>query len=332
MKNWIHSETNNSDIIVASKVSLSRNLKDIKFVKMLKEEVARDMVYDIYDKAIGYEKLQEAELIKSWETHEYDLKGYIDKQFVSKSFVDRRAESALISNKDETLQVAINEEDHLKIQSINAGFNLEDSFEEVDKLDDYLEEKFSYEFSEEYGYLTSSIDKLGTGMKASIILHLPMLSINKKIETILKDAKKSVSVTPIFKDGRVYEVSNCTTLGMKEEEILENIKDQVYKLIREEKRAREVLMTGDILKLEDKIYRSLGILKNARIITIKESLELLSNVRLGVEMSLLNLNKGIINRALIESRDSMIQGKLKEILTKEELDSKRAEVIRNILS
>lgn len=332
MKNWIHSETNKSNIVLTSKVSLSRNLKDVKFLKKLDEEDARHIVNDIYDKTKRYDELEDFTLIKSWETNEYDINGYIDKQFVGNPFLDRRGQSALIVNKEETLVITINEEDHLKMQGVTAGLNLENSYKEVDRLDNYMEKELSYEFNSDYGYLTSSINNLGTGMKVSVIMHLPMLSINKKIDNILQEGNKFIKIRPIFKGGRLYEVSNNITLGIKEEEIIDSVQNEVCNIIKQEKSAREVLMSGDMLRLEDKVFRALGILRYARIISSKESLELLSNIRLGVEMDILDVKNNQINTALIESRDSVIQGSLKEILTKEELDLKRAEIIRNIIT
>lgn len=331
MRNWIKSETDKLDIILLSRVSLSRNIKDNKFIRMLNEDKARSIVENVCDTLNDYDEFKELSVIKSWESNEYDLKGCVDKQIAGKSFIDKKGKSAVAFNNDESLIVSINEEDHIKIQGITAGFDLDECYVEVDKLDNYIGDKLSYEFNNEYGYLTSSMSNLGTGMRASIIMHLPMLSINKKIDGIKEEIKGDIIIKPVFNEGRLYEISNNITLGIKEEDILQDVKKYAADIIKSEKGCRELLMSSDIARLEDKVFRALGILRNARIITGKESLELLSNVRLGIEMSILDINKSVINKALIDSRDSIIQGNLKEILTKERLDHIRAEIIRKIL-
>ena len=220
MKNWIQNETNKSDIVLLSKVSLSRNIKDNKFIRMLDEDKARNIVEDICDTINDYDEFQEISVVKSWESNEYDLGGYVDKQITGESFIDKKGKSAVVFNTDESLIVSINEEDHIKIQGITAGFDLDEPHIEADKLDNYIGDKLSYEFSNDYGYLTSSMNNLGTGMRASIIMHLPLLSINKKIDSIKEDIKGDITIKPVFKEGRLYEISNNITLGIREEDII----------------------------------------------------------------------------------------------------------------
>ena len=331
MKNWIHSETKSGDIVLFTKVELFRNLKGQKFVKYISEEEARNIAEKVYNKLSS--KDEKLNFLKSWESSKNELNYYKDKEIASDKLIERKNKSAIIINEDETLSIILNEEEHIKIQGITAGFEIEETYKIVNAVDDLISKDFSYEFDKEYGYLTSNIKNLGTGLNISMVVHLPALKANNRIKDVkesLKDDK--VSVEELYKDSNLYVVKNKVTLGMSEEQILEGFKEAVYYLIKEEKRNRDNIILEKSIYLKDKVYRAYGILTYAKMIGEDESLKLLSDIRMGVEMSILDISKALINEAFIKSRNSSIQRDLKEILSKEELDYERAKIIDEIFS
>ena len=192
---------------------------------------------------------------------------------------------------------------------------------------------FPYEFDNKYGYLTSSIKNLGTGLKVSMLVHLPALKSNNRLKDVQESLKNdSISIEELYKDANLYIIQNNVTLGMSEEQILESFKEAVYYVIKEEKRNRDDIISEKNIYLQDKVNRAYGILTYAKLISEEESLKLLSDIRMGIEMSILDISKALINEAFIKSRNSSIQRDLKEILSKEELDYERAKIISKIFS
>lgn len=336
MRNWIDSVADSQDIVICSSVQLARNIKDNLFTDKLRVDIARKNVDDIYEILNENCENEEFQLIKLWEQEYNYVKGFIEKNFITKKLLDRKDKGAFIINEENTLSVMVNEEDHIIIKSISDGLNLLEEYKYVDRIDDIIEEKITYSFHEELGYLTASPKKVGTALKVTVLIHLPALRYNNEIGELAKKLKENnIEITSMYKDkedcGNMYLVSNAVALGLSEENIISNIQDAVYKLISEEKKTREILITKYKYEIEDKIFRSISIMENARILNSKEVIEFLSYIRLGVEMSLLNIEKKKINKMLIETRDAIIEGKLGINSSLRDKNIERAKVVREIL-
>ena len=226
----------------------------------------------------------------------------------------------------------INEVDHLNIQCTTEGMNLKEVYEVANKIDDLIEEDISYSFHEDFGYLTATPSKVGTGMKASVILHLPALSMSEEITNISKGLSQlGMAINPVYADGNIYEVSNRISLGVTEDEIINNLEGVVENIIQEEIKFRDIVVNKCKDEVEDKIFRAYGILKNAKLMSYKELVELLSYVRLGVEMYVLDLNKDVLNKLLVYTNDEAIQNKLGKSLTNKERKAERAILIQELL-
>lgn len=332
MRNWIYSKAQNDDLILCSKLSLARNLEGVLFTDKLEVEDAKKNVDKLSN--VIFDKLDDEELkiIKFWDNHIDYIKSYEAKLFVTKELVKRKDRAALIINKEETISIMINEVDHLNIQCTTEGMNLKEVYEVANKIDDLIEEDISYSFHEDFGYLTATPSKVGTGMKASVILHLPALSMSEEITNISKGLSQlGMAINPVYADGNIYEVSNRISLGVTEDEIINNLEGVVGNIIQEEMKFRDIVINKCKDEVEDKIFRSYGILKNAKLMSYKELVELLSYVRLGVEMYVLDLNKDVLNKLLVYTNDEAIQNKLGKSLTNKERKAERAILIQELL-
>ena len=332
MRNWIYSKAQNDDLILCSKLSLARNLEGVLFTDKLEVEDAKKNVDKLSNVIFNKLNDEELKIIKFWDNQIDYIKSYEAKLLVTKELVKRKDRAALIINKEETISIMINEVDHLNIQCTTEGMNLKEVYEVANKIDDLIDEDISYSFHEDFGYLTATPSKVGTGMKASVILHLPALSMSEEITNISKGLSQlGMAINPVYADGNIYEVSNRISLGVTEDEIINNLEGVVENIIQEEIKFRDIVVNKCKDEVEDKIFRAYGILKNAKLMSYKELVELLSYVRLGVEMYVLDLNKDLLNKLLVYTNDEAIQNKLGKSLTNKERKAERAILIQELL-
>ena len=332
MRNWIYSKAQNDDLILCSKLSLARNLEGVLFTDKLEVEDAKKNVDKLSNVIFNKLNDEELKIIKFWDNQIDYIKSYEAKLLVTKELVKRKDRAALIINKEETISIMINEVDHLNIQCTTEGMNLKEVYEVANKIDDLIEEDISYSFHEDFGYLTATPSKVGTGMKASVILHLPALSMSEEITNISKGLSQlGMAINPVYADGNIYEVSNRISLGVTEDEIINNLEGVVENIIQEEIKFRDIVVNKCKDEVEDKIFRAYGILKNAKLMSYKELVELLSYLRLGVETYVLDLNKDILNKLLVYTSDEAIQNKLGKSLTNKEKKAERAVLIKELL-
>lgn len=338
MNNWLKSQEN-KDIVLSSRIRLARNIKDVPFPDKLDDEKGKDIVKQVED--AFYTSIHTANSYKTkylWTNEETTNKSYFEKHLISYKLLSNYKKSAFIANKEETVSIMINEEDHIRLQCINSGFNLEEAYAEADKLDNFLEEKLDYAFDEKLGYLSACPTNVGTGLRASVMIHLPAISMSNGMSQILNAVTQvGMTIRGLFGegsegDGNLYQVSNQITLGLSEEEIVNNLKAVVSQVANSEQMYREQLMKNYKHELEDKIYRSLGILKSAVLLSSKECLNLLSSVRMGVEMGIIkDVKCDIINPLLVEIQPATLQLIAGGKLSDKERDFNRAKLVRQRL-
>lgn len=337
MINWIASKGDAENVVISSKISLARNLEKSLFTDKMAVEEARDNVDKISNVLIDKLDNEKLRLIKLWEDEYSYVKTYVDELLISDELIKRRDRAALILNEDKTISIMINELDHVIIQCITDGLNLKEPFNVANKIDNLIEKDLSYAFHEDFGYLTATPTNVGTGMKVAVMLHLPALSMSEEIGNISKGLSQlGMSINPVYIDGsksygNIYEVSNRISLGVNEEEIINNLEGVIKNIIDEEKKFRETLIKKYKYEIEDKICRAYGVLKSAKLISFKEALELLSYVRLGCEMLILDIDKEVLNKLLIDTKDEILQKKLDMSLNSKERNIERAKLIQNIL-
>jgi len=325
-------------IVLSSKILLARNLSDLPFPNKLNYIRGRDHGKKIYN-ALKNELIdEELMLYEIWNTKEEFGKEYLEKDLISEELLKNSDKGSFILNKEETLSIMINEKDHINLQCIREGLNLEEAFEKATNIDDKIEKNFDYAFDEKLGYLTTSPENIGTGMKASVILHLPAITMSEEIKNISKNLSKiGMNIKGIYLDGakvygNLYRIVNKVSLGLTEEDIISRLKTEVLNIIAEENKFREILINKCRYELEDKVYRAYGTLKCAILLDSKETIELLSNVRLGAELSLIDINESKLDELLILTSNSSLQNYLGRYLDAKEIKYERAKLVKEILT
>ncbi|OOM43736.1 protein arginine kinase [Clostridium beijerinckii] len=324
--------------VLSSKVLLARNFSNLPFPNKLNYIKGRENGKEVYNVLKNELDNEEITLYEIWNTKEEFSKQYLERDLISKELLKNSDKGSFILNKEENLSIMINEKDHINLQCVSDGLKLEEIFERATVIDDKIEENFDYAFDETLGYLTASPENIGTGMKASVVLHLPALSMSEEINNISKRlGKLGIAIKGVHLDGtkvfgNLYRISNKVSLGLTEENIINKLKEAVWSIIIEENKFREILLSKCRHELEDKIYRAYGILKYAMILDFKESIELLSNVRLGAELSIINIDKGKLDKLFILITNSSLQNYLKKSLDDKEIKYERAKLVKEMLT
>jgi len=336
---WLKGVGPNADIVISSRIRLARNVSGAPFPHWAKKPEAERIL------TLAKAAFEKTPLLKDSLYLRLDDMDAIDKQFLverhlmSNEHAVRSSQKALAINSDETIAVMVNEEDHLRIQVMTSGFDLDRTWQRVNEIDDSFAANLPYAFKAEWGFLTACPTNTGTGMRGSVMLHLPGLVMIRQINRVLEAiAKLSFTTRGLYGEGtqasgNFFQISNQVSLGQREEEILDNIKGVIAQITEHEEKARQALISDHREMLEDRIWRSYGTLKNAHIITSNETVELLSMLRLGHDVGIIKgLNSGLVNELFILTQPAHLQKMEKKKLTANERDVKRAEIIRQRLA
>ena len=300
-----YEEKNCDNIIISSRVRLARNLKDYPFYNFINNEKSKEMI-DKVTNAIFNDRISSKNCFEKIDFENLDkIKQYtmLEKYIISNNFLESSKPKAIILEKNSNINIMINEEDHIRIQSINSGYNIEKCFEEANRIDNLLEESLSYAYDNQYGYLTSCITNVGTGLRASFMLYIPMLERFGYIKSMSESiAKFGMTLRGMHGEGTkafgsIYQISNQITLGKTEKEIIEDLKSITMQIVEKEKELRQILKQDKNLDMIEKIYRSYGIIKYCKKIKFEEAINHLSNVWLGLDLDILdnNLSTSIYN-------------------------------------
>ncbi|WP_160693248.1 protein arginine kinase [Clostridium sp. C2-6-12] len=326
-------------IVLSSKILLSRNLSNLPFPNKLNYIKGRDNGKNIYNALKNELKDEELTLYEIWNTNDDFGKQYLERDLITEELIKNSDKSSFILNKDENISIMINEKDHINLQCISEGFSLENAFERAINIDDKIEHNFDYAFDENLGYLTASPENIGTGMKASVVLHLPALTMSEEIKKISKNLSKAgFNIKGIYLEdtkvyGNLYRITNKVSLGLSEENIISRLRFEVLNVIREENKFREILFSKCKYELEDKVYRSYGILRSAILLDYKETVEMISNVRLGVEVSfIMDIDESRLDKLLTLISDASLQSYLGRYLDAKEIKFERAKLVNRLLN
>lgn len=337
MDSLIH-KSRETGIVLSSKILLARNLSNLPFPNKLNYIKGREHGKEIYNTLKNELIDEELVLYEIWNTKEEFGKEYLERDLISEELLKNSDKGSFILNKEETLSIMINEKDHINLQCIREGLNLEEAFEKATSIDDKIEKNFDYAFDEKLGYLTTSPENVGTGMKASVILHLPALTMSEEIKNISKNLSKlGMNIKGVYLEGtkvygNLYRIVNKVSLGLTENDIISKLKAEVLNIIEEENKFRKILINKCRYELEDKVYRAYGTLKSAVLLDSKETIELLSNVRLGAELSLIDIDENKLDKLLILTSNSSLQNYLGKYLDAKEIKYERAKLVKEILT
>lgn len=327
---------NYNGIVITSRIRLARNLKNYKFPSQMTIEEAQNVIQDAYD-VINRNKLN-YNLSYMKDLSELDKNLLIEKHLISPALAENKNEGAFLLSHDNNVSIMINEEDHLRIQTIGSGMCLNECWNKSNEIDDILEENLQYAFDMQLGYITSCPTNIGTGMRASVMLHLPALSITNQIDKLLYGVSQlGVAVRGVYGEGTksmgyLYQISNQGTLGASEETLIEKISQIVMQIVDKEKKIREQLFKNNYDELEDEIYRAYGLLTNARSMSTDEAMKLISYLKLGKEMGIIEYanDKDLYDIMIKIQPNNLLNDANKEMAVKER-DRIRAELIRNEL-
>ncbi len=335
--NWYLQSGKESDVVLSTRIRLARNLKDVPFVGHMSKTDAQAVLEKIKSivPVLGY-GLKFLRLKDMDNTTRLSL---IEKHLISPEFGANKDEiGAILINDEENICIMVNEEDHLRIQVLSSGLDLEQSLSLAVEIDEKIETLVNYAFSEKYGFLTACPTNVGTGMRASVMVHLPALTLTGNSRKVLEAANSfGMNIRGVYGEGSksqgdLYQISNKQSLGVSEKEIVKNLKAIVEKIIEQERLARKYL-GKDQTDLADKVYRAYGILSNARKISSDEAKELLSTVKLGVDMGILTeIDDTKVNKLILYTKPANLQIRIGKTLDSYERDIKRAEEIKRIIN
>ena len=339
---WLRGGGPHGDIVISTRIRLARNLVGYPFVGRAKRRQHFDVLQRCRNEITGGRLGDEVMWVQVNEVSDLDRQMLVERQLVSVQHAKagRSLARAVAIGAEETFAIMVNEEDHLRLQAFRCGMQIAEAFEQIGRIDDLLEEHLEFAFSTRFGYLTACPTNVGTGIRVSVMLHLPALKLTGEIEKVRRAARDMhLAVRGLFGEGSealgdLYQISNQTTLGKSEQEILLYFHNTVVpQIIAYEKQARQALLRQRPAQLDDKIWRAWALLNNARIMGSEEVLSLLSHLRLGINLGrITTVDIRTVNELFLLTQPAHLQ-----ILSGEKLDATsrriaRADLIRKRLN
>lgn len=332
----------NSHIVLSSRIRLARNFKGLQFTNRNNEESLKKvdtMMRGVLGtlKAADGRDYSNISLDKLSDTEREIL---VEKHLMSPQMGQKAMYRSLVVANDASVDIMVNEEDHIRIQAMEPGLRLKEALEHALLIDDAIESKCDYAFSERYGYLTACPTNVGTGLRASVMLHLPALAMTGRINRLVRNITQTgYSVRGLYGEGsqalgNIYQISNQVTMGISEEDTIKQIQKVIEKLVQEEVKAREAIKGNDFEAFEDRVWRAFGTLQYARRLSGEEALGLLSDVQLGMDMGVLPQHSAdVFNELVVTTRPNFLSKYAgKESMTAPERDRYRAKVVRDRLA
>jgi protein arginine kinase len=335
---WLKGTGPNPDIVISSRIRLARNLDKVSFPHWADKKQLEEALAAVEKAKDSCDACKAATVFRIADLSTIDKQFLIERHLVSHEQAQRTNSKAVIIDEDEVVSIMINEEDHVRIQLMQSGFNLFEAWNIASKIDDELARQLPFAFLPDWGYLTACPTNTGTGMRGSVMLHLPALVMTRQVDRVLAAISKlSFTTRGLYGEGtqatgNLFQISNQVSLGHSEEEIIENINGLIRQIIEQENQAREAMLARNRAVLDDRIHRSLGILKSAYIITSQETTELLSMVRLGCDLGMVkDIDRRTLNELFIVTQPAHLQKTENKKLSSQERDVKRADLIRQKL-
>lgn len=320
-----------SSVVVTSRVRSARNVAGQSFIQNSDEKFCDELVSRVADSLMSLGKYRVYRMNNISET---DSLVMANKHLISKELLKNRSTGAAIVREDEAVSIMVNEEDHIREQCILKGLNLEKAYSLISEVDDELASNIKFAFDDRFGYLTSCVTNVGTGMRASVMLFLPALTLKSEIDSIISAVKqRGLTVRGVLGEGSfplgyMYQVSNATTIGKSEREIISTVSSAVNKIVEMELVARKKLLDEDLANITDIVWRAWGVLTNCYTIDWVEFMKLAGEVKLGISLGLIVLSEnGVMDRIIDYCSDSAIIKFAKRNLTEEEIGQRRAEYL-----
>jgi protein arginine kinase len=335
---WLDGSGPSSEIVLSTRVRLARNLKDVPFTHRAREEQLAMVFSSVVSAVRKTPALVPSSALAMRDLTPLDRQFLVERHLISHDLAQNGRLRGLLLVPDESVSAMVNEEDHLRLQALASGFQLRSAWEAVNAIDDELGQDLDYAFSDDLGYLTACPTNAGTGMRASVLIHLPALVLTKQISRVLQGiAQVGLVVRGFYGEGsqimgNFFQISNQTTLGRSEKETVEDLERVTRQIIDAEQRAREELIKDARVQIEDKVWRAYGALRHSRVISSQEVINLSSAVRFGVALQIHGLTSvRTLNELLIRTQPAHIQLAVGRELDQRERNIRRAEFVRGLL-
>ncbi len=333
---WMEGNAPYDDVVISSRIRLARNIEGFPFPVVINENKAKevlDSVQQVFDG--GIKNHENYTFLRMPEITPLERFVLVEKHLISPQHAENPTGKGVIISQDQALSIMVNEEDHVRIQCILPGLNLSEAWSTASKTDDFIEGSIDIAFGEKTGYLTACPTNVGTGLRASAMVHLPALVMTNQVNRVLGMLPQlGLAVRGMYGEGseafgNLFQVSNQVTLGKTEEDIITNLSAVLQQIVEKEQEARQALLSEAKEQLEDRVWRAYGILTNARLITGQQALTLLSDARLGLDLGILNHNKPeIYNQLIVGTSPAHLQYFAGHEMGSTERDKVRAETIR----
>ncbi len=336
---WMQGSGPHSDVVMTSRVRLARNLRGFPFPGYSQEHQRLDLLQLARPVVEALPEMKERYSEDYGAISKIKKQVLVERHLISREHAARSAGCAVVIDRAQNLSIMINEEDHFRIQGIRPGLNLRSAWDLVDRVDSELEAGLPYAFDSEFGYLTACPTNLGTGMRASVMLHLPALGLTEQINPVIKAVGKiGLAVRGLYGEGtealgNLFQISNQHTLGEKEGDIITAIEKVIERVVNSELNARQKLLEDNPTMLRDQVGRAFAVLRYSHVLTSKEALNLLSMLRLGADLDLVpNCDRGLLDLLLLEIQPAHLQLRAGTELSPEERDVRRASITRSRLA
>ncbi len=336
---WLRGDGPESDIVISSRVRLARNVAGFPFISRMSSDARHQIVQMVRDVLKRSPQGQPMHFLDVESLSSLDCQLLMERQLISRELARGEGARGVIISPGERHSVMINEEDHLRIQVLHSGLALEECWQECDSLDDQIEAGVSWAFHEQFGYLTACPTNVGTGIRVSVMVHLPALRLTREIQKVNQAAQKiNLAVRGLYGEGSqamgdFYQISNQITLGKSETELISNVLEVVSHIIGWERRVRELLLKDNKGGLHDQVARAFGTLTSARSISSEETMNLLSSLRMGIRLGLINnLDAATVNELFIHTQPAHLQKLQGETLESAQRNLARATYLRRRLN
>lgn len=323
-------------VVLTSRIRLARNFRDFPFPGWAKASQKMDILSRTRDALEPLKVFNEGSSLVISELSDLEKRVLVERHLISRELAEADSGAGLLVSKDQAFSVMVNEEDHLRIQVLKSGFHLNKVWSQIDALDSDIEGKLDYAFSSELGYLTACPTNVGTGLRASMMMHLPGLVMAGQMEKVIRAVNQlGIAVRGLFGEGSdasgsIFQISNQQTLGEAEEDIIKRLSHTLRTIIDQENNARMRILETDRAKMLDKIGRAYGILQNGHLLSSSEAMNLLSLIRLAVDFTLLPEEaRGLADRFFIEAQPGHIQYAAQGSVKSEQRDVQRAVILRS---
>ncbi len=335
---WLRGTGPESDIVISSRIRLARNLAAFPFTNRASTHQKAEIELLLRDRVAKLEMGPRLAYFSIPSLSPLDRQLLVERQLISRELAASDGPRGVALADSEAVSLMVNEEDHLRLQVMRSGFALDEAWQDIDRVDDLLEQRVTYAFSDEFGYLTACPTNVGTGMRASVMLHLPAMEIARQIEKVFRALQKiNLAVRGLYGEGsrasgNFYQISNQVTLGKSETQILTEIREVIPQIITYEREARKALVRDGRQALHDKVSRAYGTLLSATMMTSEETMDLLSSVRLGINLGMVDaLSIPAVNELFIHTQPAHLQKLMGGSLDGEERNAARARYLRKRL-